>query len=55
MESIRLRSVRPFLFEELSLISYSEADEGAVDLTTKVKVNKFLKSKVRFTSPRAFA
>ena len=44
MEPIRLRSVRPFVWEEVSLIEAAEGDD--VDLSTKVKVNKFLKGKV---------
>ena len=44
MKSIRLRSVRPFVWDEVSLLYAAEGDE--VDLSSKVKVNKFLKSKV---------
>jgi hypothetical protein len=48
MEPIRLRSVRPFVFDEVSLLDAQDGDD--VDLDTKVKVNKFLKAKVRFCS-----
>ncbi|KAK4701630.1 double-strand break repair protein MRE11, partial [Phenoliferia sp. Uapishka_3] len=44
MTPIRLRSVRPFVWEEISLIEASEGDD--IDLSTKVKVNQFLKKKV---------
>ncbi|KAL8287436.1 hypothetical protein RQP46_003294 [Phenoliferia psychrophenolica] len=44
MQPIRLRSVRPFVWDEISLVEAAEGDD--VDLSTKVKVNKFLKAKV---------
>lgn len=44
MQPIRLRSVRPFVWDEVSLIEVQEGDD--IDLSTKVKVNKFLKGKV---------
>lgn len=47
-EPIRLRSVRPFVFEEVSLSIYHERQEDdRKKLTSKMAVNKYLKSKVR--------
>lgn len=46
-EPIRLKSVRPFLFEEVSLANCHDP-ENKINLNTKVSVNKFLKKKVRF-------
>ena len=47
-EPIRLRSVRPFVFEEISLYEYHEDQkDDRKKLTSKVAVNKYLKSKVR--------
>jgi len=51
-EPIRLRSVRPFIFEDLNLMD--EQANGAV-LKTKVQVNKFLKAKVNALIDRANA
>lgn len=44
MEPIRLRSVRPFVWDEVSLLAAQDVDD--VELDTKVKVNQFLKLKV---------
>ncbi|KAM0786756.1 hypothetical protein ACM66B_002191 [Microbotryomycetes sp. NB124-2] len=44
-EPIRLRTVRPFIFEELSL-SEVIAKDDSVDLSSKVKVTKYLKMRV---------
>lgn len=44
MEPIRLRSVRPFVWDEVSLLVAQDVDN--VELDTKVKVNRFLKLKV---------
>ncbi len=49
-EPIRLRSVRPFIFDDINLMD--EQNKGAV-LKTKVQVNKFLKSKVKEMIARA--
>lgn len=46
MTPIRLRSVRPFVFDKVSLQeAQDEADDEKL-LDSKVKVNKFLKKKV---------
>ncbi|BGP41322.1 meiotic recombination [Rhodotorula kratochvilovae] len=46
-EPIRLRSVRPYVFEEISLLDYHEDQtDDRKKLTSKVAVNKYLKSKV---------
>ncbi|GAA5999486.1 MRX complex nuclease subunit [Rhodotorula paludigena] len=53
-EPIRLRSVRPFVFEEVSLSVYHERQEDdRKKLTSKVAVNKYLKSKVNELIDRA--
>ncbi|GAA5844842.1 hypothetical protein JCM11251_007344 [Rhodosporidiobolus azoricus] len=53
-EPIRLRSVRPFVFEEVSLMEYHERQEDErKKLNTKVAVNKFLKMKVNELIKRA--
>lgn len=44
-EPIRLRSVRPFLFEEFSLAAAHDP-ENKVNLNSKVAVNKYLKGRV---------
>ncbi|GAA5839543.1 hypothetical protein JCM9279_005973 [Rhodotorula babjevae] len=55
-EPIRLRSVRPFIFEEVSLFDYHEDQtEDRKKLSSKVAVNKFLKSKVNELIKRANA
>lgn len=47
-EPIRLRSVRPFIFEDIALASYHDKQtDDRKKLTSKVAVNKYLKSKVR--------
>ncbi|KAM0750789.1 DNA repair exonuclease [Meredithblackwellia eburnea MCA 4105] len=53
MDPIRLRSVRPFVWDEVVLAEASEVDN--VDLSTKIKVNKFLKEKVNELIDRANA
>lgn len=45
MTPITLRTVRPFLMEELILSE--EADERNFSLTDKNEINKFLRSRVR--------
>ncbi|GAA6019654.1 hypothetical protein JCM10207_006959 [Rhodosporidiobolus poonsookiae] len=46
-EPIRLRSVRPFVFEEVSLAEYHDKQtDDRKKLNTKVAVNKFLKARV---------
>lgn len=46
MTPLRLRSVRPFLFDEVSLYdAQEEADDNQL-LDSKIKVNKFLRAKV---------
>ncbi|GAA5824665.1 hypothetical protein JCM3770_005624 [Rhodotorula araucariae] len=53
-EPIRLRSVRPFVFEEISLFEHHEDQtDDRKKLTSKVAVNKFLKSKVNELIARA--
>lgn len=49
MEPLRLRSVRPFFWEDISLLEVSER-EGLV-LDSKIKVTKYLKGRVSFLSP----
>jgi double-strand break repair protein MRE11 len=50
-EPIRLRSVRPFVFEEISLAEYHDKQtEEKKKLNTKIAVNKYLKGKVRLPS-----
>jgi double-strand break repair protein MRE11 len=44
-EPIRLRSVRPFIFEEFALAQVQAEDEG-INLNSKVAVAKYLKSRV---------
>lgn len=47
-EPIRLRSVRPFVFEEISLLDYHEKQtDDRKKLMSKVAVTKYLKTKVR--------
>lgn len=47
-EPIRLRSVRPFIFEDIALAPYHDKQtDDRKKLTSKVSVNKYLKSKVR--------
>lgn len=47
-EPIRLRSVRPFIFEDIALAPYHDKQtDDRKKLTSKVAVNKYLKSKVR--------
>lgn len=48
MTPIRLRSVRPFVFDTVSLADEQEKSNDDKLLDSKVKVNKFLKKKVRF-------
>lgn len=47
MRSIRLRTVRPFIFDEIVLADAQKADPN-LDLRTKSQINQFLKKKVRF-------
>lgn len=47
MTPIRLKSVRPFVFDTVSLAEEQEKVDDDKFLDTKVKVNKFLKKKVR--------
>jgi double-strand break repair protein MRE11 len=49
MTPIKLRTVRPFVIEEVSLAEAGE--EEGVDLSDQMEVSKFLKAKVR---PRHF-
>lgn len=49
---IRLRSVRPFIYEDISL-THAQADDENLDLSSKVLVNKYLKSRVRDLIKRA--
>lgn len=44
-EPIRLRSVRPFIFEEFAL-SQVQADDESINLNSKIAVAKYLKSRV---------
>lgn len=46
MRSIRLRTVRPFIFDEIVLADEQKAD-SKLDLRTKSQINQFLKKKVR--------
>ncbi|GAA5974461.1 hypothetical protein JCM11641_003229 [Rhodosporidiobolus odoratus] len=53
-EPIRLRSVRPFVFDEVSLSDHHEAQtDDRKKLNTKVAVNKYLKAKVNELIDRA--
>ncbi|BGP17491.1 hypothetical protein JCM10213_004413 [Rhodosporidiobolus nylandii] len=53
-EPIRLRSVRPFVFEEINLLEYHDQQtEDKKKLDSKVKVNKYLKAKVNELIDRA--
>ncbi|GAA5871171.1 hypothetical protein JCM3774_006812 [Rhodotorula dairenensis] len=53
-EPIRLRSVRPFIFEDLALAMYHDKQtDDRKKLTSKVAVNKYLKSKVNELIERA--
>ncbi|BGP25655.1 double-strand break repair protein MRE11 [Rhodotorula toruloides] len=53
-EPIRLRSVRPFIFEEISLLDYHEKHtDDRKKLNTKVAVTKYLKTKVNELIERA--
>ncbi|GAA5890007.1 hypothetical protein JCM6882_009196 [Rhodosporidiobolus microsporus] len=53
---LRLRSVRPFVFEEISLMEHHERqEEDKKKLHSKVAVNKFLKAKVNELIKRANA
>lgn len=46
---IRLRSVRPFIFEDLVLSTYHDKQtDDRKKLNSKVAVNKYLKAKVSF-------
>ena len=45
MRSIRLRTVRPFVFDEIILAEAQKADQN-LDLRTKSAINQFLKKKV---------
>jgi hypothetical protein len=49
MEPLRLRSVRPFFWEDISLLEVSER-EGVV-LDSKIKVTKYLKGRVSASLP----
>lgn len=53
MEPIPLRTVRPFVLDEVVLIE--EAEEGGFDVTNQIEVSSFLKKKVNVkdTSRRA--
>ena len=44
MEPIPLRTVRPFVIDEVVLIE--EAEDGAFDVTNQIEVGSFLKKKV---------
>ena len=46
MRSIRLRTVRPFIFDEIVLAEAQKSDPN-LDLRTKSAINQFLKKKVR--------
>ncbi|KWU43773.1 DNA repair exonuclease, partial [Rhodotorula sp. JG-1b] len=53
-EPIRLRSVRPFIFEDIALAPYHDKQtDDRKKLTSKVAVNKYLKSKVNELIERA--
>ncbi|BGO97365.1 Double-strand break repair protein MRE11 [Rhodotorula toruloides] len=53
-EPIRLRSVRPFVFEEISLLDYHEKQtDDRKKLMSKVAVTKYLKTKVNELIQRA--
>ncbi|BGP33197.1 meiotic recombination [Rhodotorula toruloides] len=53
-EPIRLRSVRPFVFEEISLLNYHEKQtDDRKKLMSKVAVTKYLKTKVNELIERA--
>ncbi|KAK4052670.1 meiotic recombination [Microbotryomycetes sp. JL201] len=51
-EPIRLRTVRPFIFEEISLSDIVARDDS-IDLSSKVKVTKYLKMRVTQLIDRA--
>ena len=46
---LRLRTVRPFVIEEVVLTE--AAEEGGFDIEDPMAIQKFLKSKVRFFEP----
>lgn len=49
MTPIKLRTVRPFVIEELSLAEAAEEEE--LDLSDQMEISKFLKAKVNLNQP----
>lgn len=49
MEPIPLRTVRPFVIDEVTLLDLAEDED--FDVTDQIVVSKYLKSKVGFDMP----